>query len=157
MIIAERIDALRPTLFSSIKYRFRHSGHLLRTRPGTSHLCLCIVRVWITVRAPTTYRRSIFKSSIASIVIIHITNATNHNVPVACFLHFGKYSHRYYTHISRFIDFGFFDLFFFIYSLFIHFAFIIPRRNDIFVIVLTFLNNVTPMQLLFIYLFFLTK
>lgn len=77
MIIAGRIDALRPTLFSSIKYRFRHSGHLLRTRPGTSHLCLCIVRV----RVLTTYRRSIFKSSIAaSIVIIHITDATNHNL-----------------------------------------------------------------------------
>lgn len=149
MIIAERIDALRPTLFSSIKYRFRHSGHLLRTRPGTSHLCLCIVRVWNTVRVPTTYRRSIFKSSIAaSIVIIHITDATNHNVPVACFLHFGKHSHRYYTHISRFIDFGFFDPFLFIYSLFIYFAFIIPRQNDIFVIVRTFLNNVTPMQFL---------
>lgn len=28
----ERIDALRPILFSSIKYRFRHSGHL----PGYS-------------------------------------------------------------------------------------------------------------------------
>lgn len=38
----ERIDALRPILFSSIKYRFRHSGHLpyVLRQVRTSHLRL---------------------------------------------------------------------------------------------------------------------
>lgn len=61
----ERIDALRLILFSSIKYRFRHSGHL----PGYSAryvlTFICTYGLWRGVL--TTYRRSILEYAIAGI------------------------------------------------------------------------------------------
>lgn len=62
----ERIDALRPILFSSIKYRFRHSGHL----PGYSARYVLPTYAYVhglRRGVLTTYRRSILEYAIAGI------------------------------------------------------------------------------------------